>query len=125
MKLIELGRGRAKTLLELVATLLPFVHQPDHQQIDAKVLSTEAVSVLQHFMTLVETCDQWESGTLQTLIEQTLTDLEIKMKQLGIPLRLALFAQTSSPNLPDSIVWLGQTETLKRIARYIEFVNAN
>ena len=61
----------------------------------------------------------WTVAELSAVIKQTLVATGLKMPQVAIPLRVALFGQTQSAAIDKVLAVLGREETLKRIDRVL------
>ena len=61
----------------------------------------------------------WTVPELSATVKQTLAATGLKMPQVAIPLRVALFGQTQSAAIDKALAVLGKIETLKRIDRVL------
>ncbi len=61
----------------------------------------------------------WTVAELSAVVKQTLVATGLKMPQVAIPLRVALFGQTQSAAIDKVLAVLGREETLKRIDRVL------
>ena len=114
---IDLLRERAKTTKEL-SELSRFYFE-DEIQFDPKAkdkfLTAESQKPLEVFMQKFEGLTDLSEPSIQSIIDEVLTTLEIKMKQLGMPLRVALTGGTVSPSIPELVEVLGKKKVISRL----------
>jgi glutamyl-tRNA synthetase len=116
---IGLMRDRAETLVQLADLIAPFTQAP--------VLSDELISqhitpnraTLQAFASALGAVADadWNKATLAQVIKNTLEQLAIKMPQLAIPVRVAVFGTPQTPSVDAMLAILGRAETLMRLAK--------
>ncbi|MBK6741708.1 MAG: glutamate--tRNA ligase [Hydrogenophilales bacterium] len=58
----------------------------------------------------------WQAPVINSLLKETAQACNLKMGQIGIPLRLALFGTAQTPSIDATLVALGKAETLRRYA---------
>lgn len=81
-------------------------------------LSDAAKAALKDLRGRLESAD-WQLAELSASIKASLTATGLKMPQVAIPLRVALFGQTQSAAIDKVLSVLGREETLKRMARVL------
>jgi glutamyl-tRNA synthetase len=58
----------------------------------------------------------WQAPELGALVKAVAAEAGVKMGQVGMPLRLALFGTTHTPSIDATLALLGREETLRRLA---------
>ena len=81
-------------------------------------LSDAAKVALKDLCERLQSAD-WQLAELSATIKATLAATGLKMPQVAIPLRVALFGQTQSAAIDKVLFVLGRDETLKRIGRIL------
>jgi glutamyl-tRNA synthetase len=81
-------------------------------------LTENAVAALRDLRTRLQE-SVWTVAELSATVKQTLVATGLKMPQVAIPLRVALFGQTQSAAIDKVLAVLGREETLKRIDRVL------
>ncbi|MBK9520405.1 MAG: glutamate--tRNA ligase [Rhodocyclaceae bacterium] len=81
-------------------------------------LTEVAVAALRDLRTRLQDA-VWTAPELSATVKQTLTATGLKMPQVAIPLRVALFGQTQSAAIDKVLAVLGREETLKRLDRVL------
>lgn len=56
----------------------------------------------------------WEAPAIGQLIKETAKAFNLKMGQIGMPLRLILFGTAQTPSIDQTLFLLGRAETLRR-----------
>ena len=113
--ILEALAQRAKTLVELKASLLNYTHQ-NLPHIPA--LSKEEKDILTLFLqSLTERLskDFWEQGPLESFLRSWAKEKNLSFSALVTPLRLALTGHKVSPSITQVMTALGQEWTLSRI----------
>jgi glutamyl-tRNA synthetase len=57
----------------------------------------------------------WEAPSINALLKETAQATGLKMGQIGIPLRLAMFGTAQTPSLDATLLTLGREEALRRL----------
>ena len=107
---------RCETLVELAHAALIYCDidlTPDSEA--ASLLTAEAKALLADFLKTLENVSGWNKDSLDATIKTFVSEKEIKMPQLGKPLRVALTGRTNAPGLGDILSVLGQEEATKRL----------
>ena len=81
-------------------------------------LTESALAALRDLRTRLQDA-VWTAPELSATVKQTLTATGLKMPQVAIPLRVALFGQTQSAAIDKVLAVLGREETLKRLDRVL------
>ena len=121
-QLVVLVKERAKTLVEMVDWVKPYLGQAVTCDREAakKFLTPAIAPILGMLLTRLEAFpafskQQWE-GAFKQLVEEE----GMKMGQLAQPVRVALTGRTASPGLFEVMEVLGRERTLSRLRQGIE-----
>ena len=114
--LMPLLRDRAKSHLDIVDAAGFLLHDgaPDLDESARTLLDQAACARLVALMKAAPDTD-WNVGMFQTFLGEWLTANDIKMKDIGLPLRAAVTGTRQSPSIVDVIVALGREETIRRV----------
>lgn len=111
---------RAHTLDELRASAGWLLHDgaPSPDEAAETILNQEAIARLKLFVKFLTNADDAKIVSLdafQSAFQEFLAENELKMKDLGLPLRAALTGTKAAPSITDIIVALGRAETVLRL----------
>ncbi len=81
----------------------------------AKHMTPEAAGILNSFATAVESLEEWNLDSIKMMIKDFCSKENIKMPQLGMPLRLKLCGTTQTPSFDAVLYILGKNNALARI----------
>ncbi len=112
---ITLMRERAETLVQLADLVHVFSAAPTI----AETLRAEHITpnqrTLSHFSSTLAALPAWNKDSIAGAIQQTLKDAGLKMPQLAIPVRVAVFGTPQTPGVDAMLTVLGKVETLERL----------
>jgi len=114
--LLPLLKQRAKTHLDIVASVAFLLHNgaPKIEEDAAALLDDAARERLCKLMDDAPATD-WSVDAFQAFLKEWLAHNELKMKDVGLPLRAAVTGTKQSPSIVDVIVALGPDETRRRV----------
>lgn len=114
--ILELVKTRGDNLNTIVNEIAYF-YQPQlaSEEELAKHLTDDAKLVLAKFADAIAKLDIWSLDAIKTLIKEFCTAQNIKMPQLGMPLRLKLCGTTQTPSFDCVINILGKNNVLSRL----------
>ena len=114
--LLPLLKERAKSHLEIAASIGFLVHDgaPDIDDDAAALLDSDAKARLLQLVADAPT-DEWSIDAFQIFLKDWLAANNLKMKDVGLPLRAAVTGSRQSPSIVDVVVALGRDETLRRV----------
>ncbi|PLK58180.1 glutamate--tRNA ligase [Candidatus Palibaumannia cicadellinicola] len=122
--LVKLFRGRCKTIKEM-ATSCHYFYQ-DFSIFDTKAannyLLPGATIPLQRVREKLEALNNWTKESVHNAIYQTAEELEVKIEQVTMPLRVAVTGVSQSPTLDVTIQAIGKLRSLKRIDMALNFI---
>jgi len=119
--LLDLAKERAKTLKDLsqnIKEILDFPQSYDEKDINKNV-NSNTKEILENFVEYIDTDLQLPSE-FQAKINEFLKQQNIKMPNLGKPLRIALFGKSFGPSIADTLSILGVNEVKKRVKQFIK-----
>jgi glutamyl-tRNA synthetase len=121
-QLVVLVKERAKTLVEMVDWLKPYLGQTvTFDEEAAKKLLTPAIApILGKLLARFEVFPAFSKQQWEEAFKQLVEEEGIKMGQLAQPVRVALTGRTASPGLFDVMEVLGRDRTLLRLRQGIE-----
>jgi glutamyl-tRNA synthetase len=112
---ISLMRERAETLVQLADLVSVFTAIPKvSEELKAQHLLPNA-ALLAGFSAVLTGLAVWDKESIADAIQQTLKQAAIKMPQLAIPVRVAVFGTTQTPGVDAMLTILGKSETLNRL----------
>ena len=114
--MMPLFTDRASTLNDLYeqTNWLFSEHTPELSEADRDFMTDEVKERLLAFKLLLDDASP-EADILTEQMKIWLAENNLKMKDIGIPLRIALTGRRNAPSLVDLILGLGLSETIKRI----------
>ena len=114
--LMPLLRDRAKSHLDIVDAAGFLLHDgaPNLDESARTLLDQAACARLVALMKAAPDTD-WNVEMFQTFLGEWLTANDVKMKDIGLPLRAAVTGTRQSPSIVDVIVALGREETIRRV----------
>jgi glutamyl-tRNA synthetase len=114
---IELVKSRSDNLNALAKECSYFyMPLPISVEDKEKHLTLEANSILSQFKTTIAKVSDWNLDSIKALIKEFCTNQNIKMPQLGMPLRLKLCGTTQTPSFDAIIYLLGKETVLARLS---------
>jgi glutamyl-tRNA synthetase len=116
---LALMRDRAETLVQLADLVTVFSTAPViDAALKAQHLDPNAL-VLRSFAAALGALPTWDKDTIASAIAQTLKDNGLKMPQLAIPVRVAIFGMPQTPSVDAMLAVLGKSSTLSRLQQAI------
>ncbi|MGP1959543.1 MAG: glutamate--tRNA ligase [Arsenophonus sp. NC-TX2-MAG3] len=123
--LIKLLGERYKTLKELAASCRYFYQ--DFAEFDSdsakKYLCAIARLPLESVRAKLAAISNWTCKNVYQAIEETATQLKIRMSKVGMPLRVAVTGVGQSPSIDATVHAIGQHRSLKRIDKALVYIN--
>ena len=118
---------RTRTMLEMADGAVfyyrdTFDYNP---QAADKFLKPDVVPLFEHVRDRLGKLEDFSHQGIETVIKGICDEREIKMGQLGPPVRVALCGGTTSPSIFEVIEVLGKDATLNRITRAQEFARSH
>ena len=114
--LVELCKGSGNTLDEISKFIKPFVAKfDDYNQEDFDKHLINAKPVIDYFIEKLESLDNWNEESIETIISDAKKDLELPMPKIGLPLRVALLGRAKSPQLNSTIYLIDKEIVIKRL----------
>ncbi|QCT22286.1 glutamate--tRNA ligase [Jejubacter calystegiae] len=125
-ELVTLLGERCKTLKEMAASCRYFYE--DFAEFDAdaakKHLRPVARQPLEVVRDKLQAITEWNAHNIHEAIQATADELEVGMGKVGMPLRVAVTGGGQSPALDVTVNAIGQSRSLERINKALEFIQA-
>jgi glutamyl-tRNA synthetase len=112
--LVGLVKERVSSIVELADALHIYYHQTlaAVEELQAK-LGRDALPAFEQLQSGFATVD-WNAAAIGQLIKDIAKVFNLKMGQIGMPLRLVLFGTAQTPSIDQTLFLLGRAETLLR-----------
>ena len=114
LRALPLIRSRAKTLMEAADEMMIFLQDvvvADKQYADCGVDRKQAESII----TAIESTGEWNADNVRHSVNGWLTEKDLKLKDIGVFLRLALTGRERSPELFQVAAGLARAKSLNRL----------
>ncbi|WMY95058.1 MAG: glutamate--tRNA ligase [Arsenophonus sp.] len=123
--LIKLLGKNSKTLKEIAKSSHYFYQDFDLYEIEAakKYLCTNAILPLKTVKKKLEEINTWEQKNIHDIIQLTASKLEVSMKNICMPLRVALTGTMHSPSIDATLYAIGKKRVLKRIDNALLYIH--
>ena len=120
VQVVGLMKDRANTLIEIAeAAKLFYMPAPNHlPEKIAENIPDAIVPALKDLIKILENTEATKEA-YSTDFKQILTQHQIKMPALAMPVRYALFASTQTPAIDSVLVVLGKDEAIKRLSKVV------
>ena len=117
IKLIEITKGRVKTLKDLANEINTIINIPKEYEAKAvkKAFKGDAINIIEEFVSILEEKKPKSKEEIHKLMEEFIKEKEIGFGKLGQPLRVALFGAMRGPGLDEVIELIGIDEVKKRV----------
>ncbi len=120
--MVELFRERAANLIDLAKALQPLLLNAEELVYDEgaikKTHSAESASIVAKLGEAFASVSDFTAQTLEKIMHDFVEAQNLKFKQVGPPLRVALLGYMGGPALPEVMAVLGKDESFKRINRF-------
>lgn len=117
-------RERAKTLVDLVSSSRYFYE--DVTEYDEKAVKKQFKADTAGYLSVVHdvlaALPEWGDEAIHGAIQQACEQLDIKLGQVGGPIRIAVTGSGSSPSLEVTLRLIGRERSLQRIQRAVNFI---
>jgi glutamyl-tRNA synthetase len=116
---IQLYRERANNLNQLAQDVAFFFAQPQPNSADVeKHITPEAISVMTTFVAKLSHLD-WAVEAIHAVMNEVVTEQQIKFPKLAMPLRVMLTGGAQSPSIDQVMYILGREVAIQRINAYL------
>ena len=118
---IKIYQERAKTLVELAHSVLPFYKDFDSfdEKAAKKNFKSGSKPILEDLKVLLAELAQWEPAAIHELIEKIAEQQEVKMGKVAQPLRVAVTGGAVSPPIDVTAHLIGRKRVIQRIDQEI------
>jgi glutamyl-tRNA synthetase len=120
VQVVGLMKDRANTLIEIAeAAKLFYMPAPNH--LPKKIAENIPEAIVPALKDLIKILENTEATkeAYSAAFKQILTQHQIKMPALAMPVRYALFASTQTPAIDSVLVVLGKDEAIKRLSKVV------
>lgn len=123
VEMVKTVQQRAKTLKEMADQMRFYFEIPsDYEEKGVKKYCSN-IDLLNKIMLLMKDV-QWNESELKEITQNVMDEFQLKMLKIAQPIRIALTGKTVSPGIYEMLLILGKKESLKRMERFIKFLNA-
>ncbi|MAI29503.1 MAG: glutamate--tRNA ligase [Rickettsiales bacterium] len=113
--LISIFKERSNTLNELIENLnLINKEEFSYSKIEKEMLNN-SVNLKTKLVDKLSLIEPWDDYILESIIKEIIENMNLKFKDLGQPLRLALFGTVNGPSVSKVMTIIGKELTLKKI----------
>ena len=113
--LISIFKDRSNTLNELIENLnLINKEMFSYSKIEMEMLNN-SVNLKTKLVDKLSLIESWDDYILENVIKEIIENMNVKFKDLGQPLRLALFGTVNGPSVSKVMKIIGKELTLKKI----------
>ncbi len=121
-KMVGLFQERAANLVELAKAMEPLLIKAADMVYDEAALkkahSLESTEIIEKLSNYFNELTDFSGENIEKALNDFVTANELKFKQVGPPLRVALLGYMGGPHLPEVMAVLGKEESLDRMERF-------
>jgi len=124
--ILNATKERGKTLVELAKQVNLILNAPSEYNAKnaKKAFKGDAVEILAEFSEMLKSANASTKEEYHAVIEKIVANREIGFGKIGMPLRVSLLGSMTGSGLDEIMAILGTEETIKRVEKAIEFINA-
>lgn len=116
---LTLMGGRGQTIKELASYASYFVsYEIVRERYDGKDVTEEQKTLLKPFFSELLSCEPWKTEHLEAFTREWADAKAIKIKELAMPLRMALTGAKVSPGIFEVAALMGKDEVRRRLNGY-------
>ncbi|NOZ84565.1 MAG: glutamate--tRNA ligase [Epsilonproteobacteria bacterium] len=123
VEMVKTVQQRAKTLKEMADQMRFYFETPSDYEEKGVKKYCSSIDLLNKIMLLMKDV-QWNESELKKIAQNVMDEFQLKMLKIAQPIRIALTGKTVSPGIYEMLLILGKEESLKRMERFIKFLNA-
>ena len=112
---------RLNVLADAIAYLFQDFEDYDNNA-SKKHLKVSADKPLMLLQSKFEALSEWSREAIQSCIEEVMSELEIGMGKIGMPLRVAITGGGQSPNLDVICELLGKEKSIQRLSKALDWI---
>lgn len=124
---VKLTSERAIFLNDIVDKLSPFLEEPQWEGEKAQLFMQsiwrqETIGHMEQIESTLKAIpeEEWARGDLMDILHRLRKSLKLSQKQLFLPLRFILTAESAGPSISDLLTVLGKMVTLRRLKHIID-----
>jgi len=124
LNLIDITKGRAKTLLDLANEINFIVQAPSEYDFKAikKAFKAETIDIIEEFVGFLKHSEAKNKDEIHKVMQDFVASKEIGFGKLGQPLRVAIFGAMKGPGLDDVMAIIGIDEVKNRVEAIKKFL---
>lgn len=114
---VDALRDRCKTLNEFIDAARYFYVDPEeyNEKAKKKAFGENTADIFTHLSGKLDSIAEWKADLLGAAVKETAADKEVGMGKVGMPLRVALTGNTSSPDIGITLELIGKSTVLRRL----------
>jgi glutamyl-tRNA synthetase len=126
-RVVDALRDRAKTLNDMARSAVWFYRDPENYDEKAarKQFTSAAAEVLESFRQELGDMEAWNATALHQFVADFAANHDLKMGQVGMPLRVALTGGTNSPDIGLTLELIGKSNCLRRLEAAVNWIRNN
>jgi nondiscriminating glutamyl-tRNA synthetase len=128
VKVVDVSRDRAKTLVELADSIAFFfmdINEYEEKGIKKHFSKDNAEELLRKGADVLEKLDEFNHDTVEKAFRDLTDSMDLKAAKLIHPTRLAISSRTVGPGLFDIILLLGKEKTVSRMRKAADWIKNN
>ena len=119
-EIVDAMRSRHKTISALATGLLFIYREPSYDTEVAKSYrNPSTIALLKALLTYLRQIEDWNAEILKAALSEFSKKQNVKMGEIGKPLRFILSADAPSPALAQVMAWIGKRQCIARIEKFI------
>jgi glutamyl-tRNA synthetase len=124
--ILNATKERGKTLVELAEQIQLILNAPSeyNEKNAKKAFKGEAKEILVDFIVMLKESGATTPAEYHAVIEKIVESKEIGFGKIGQPLRVSLLGSMTGSGLDEIMAIIGTEETVKRVEKAIDFINA-
>ncbi|HLX61679.1 MAG TPA: glutamate--tRNA ligase [Planctomycetota bacterium] len=122
---LAIEQERSKTLKQLAENVALFFKAPaqlDAKAVDKVLKKNDGLALLKEMRGILAGLEEWSGPVLDSAVKHFAESKGRKLGEVAQPLRVALSGTTVSPPIHETLLLLGQAESLKRIDHVFSMV---
>jgi len=118
-QVVDALRDRCKTLNDFAPACRYFYHAPESydEKASKKAFGEQTSDIFKHLIEKLSDVEEWAPESLAAVVKQTAEEQGVGMGKVGMPLRVALTGNTSSPDIGITLALIGKDSVLERVEK--------
>ncbi len=125
-RVVDALRDRSKTLNDMARSAAWFYTDPESYDPKAakKQLTPASADTLSRFAEVIDSVEPWNAEALHQFVADFAAANNLKMGQVGMPLRVALTGGTNSPDIGVTLELIGREAIKRRLQKAIDWIQS-